>query len=480
MKYSHQTYNLPVQIGDFHYRYTADGQRYYKEVFDTHVYYLMDAEITAGVFAVNKNIQSLLDTQGAITSETEPNDSWQQANGPVGVDPVSGVQDGDLDHDWYFFDVEQPGIVNLHLDKEGIAMDVSVFDSGLNKLASDDSGYGPRLIPGIEVTPGRYYIQVAPREQHSQQIPYTLELQNSYELDYWNILGHGVEGKVLPDNTRRYYYKDHLGSTRMVVNEAGDVQSATDYYPFGMFMEGRSMASDAAKEGFTGHERDDEVGLDYMVARRYDPALGRFLGVDPILHQLNPNELAGVHNGNHYRYSPYAYTFNNPVIYTDPDGRNPFIGVAIRAAVGYVAKRQAKKQAIKAGVASAAKGTAASGMAFQSMLIDEIDSQIFAETMDVPMDGGSFEVEFLDDADAPGIGEGLVETVPDKTNQQNWPDHDPFGNFGEASNIIIKAVRYLTATAVASWSYHKASEKSEPTEEEVIDEKTGQGFIKQN
>jgi len=43
--------NLPVQIGDFHYRYTADGQRYYKEVFGKEEYYLMDAELTTGVFS---------------------------------------------------------------------------------------------------------------------------------------------------------------------------------------------------------------------------------------------------------------------------------------------------------------------------------------------------------------------------------------------------------------------------------------------
>jgi len=72
-------------------------------------------------------------------------------------------------------------------------------------------------------------------------------------------------------------------------------------------MEGRSMASDAAKEGFTGHERDHEVGLDYMVARRYDPTLGRFMSVDPMA-----DEYPGL--------NPYHYVMNNPLIYLDPTG----------------------------------------------------------------------------------------------------------------------------------------------------------------
>jgi len=71
----------------------------------------------------------------------------------------------------------------------------------------------------------------------------------------------------------------------------------------------RNTASAVTREKFTGHERDNEVGLDYMVWRRYDPALGRFLGVDP-------------HDFNYPHLSPYVYAANNPLIYVDPDGRD--------------------------------------------------------------------------------------------------------------------------------------------------------------
>ncbi len=113
---------------------------------------------------------------------------------------------------------------------------------------------------------------------------------------------------------RRYFLKDHLGSIRTTVNESGAVVGYDDYYPFGLVMPGRSSNSanpnDAYK--FTGHERDEEAGLtlDYMMARNYDPMIGRFLQIDPLASQFPA-------------WSPYSYTFNNPLRFTDPTGMAP-------------------------------------------------------------------------------------------------------------------------------------------------------------
>jgi len=87
-----------------------------------------------------------------------------------------------------------------------------------------------------------------------------------------------------------------------------------DYYPFGLTMPGRSSNSANPNDNykFTGHERDDEAGLtlDYMMARNYDPIIGRFLQIDPLAASF-PD------------YSPYNYTLNNPINMWDPDGRAP-------------------------------------------------------------------------------------------------------------------------------------------------------------
>ena len=47
-------------------------------------------------------------------------------------------------------------------------------------------------------------------------------------------------------------------------------------------------------------------------ARWYDPAVGRFSGVDPLAD--HPNQIDK---------NPYAYAWNNPVLLTDPDGQFP-------------------------------------------------------------------------------------------------------------------------------------------------------------
>ncbi|MEZ4909208.1 MAG: RHS repeat-associated core domain-containing protein, partial [Saprospiraceae bacterium] len=61
---------------------------------------------------------------------------------------------------------------------------------------------------------------------------------------------------------------------------------------------------------FTGKEQDSETGLYYYGARYYDPRLGRFLSVDPLAEKYGA-------------WSPYAYTFDNPLKFNDPDGSAP-------------------------------------------------------------------------------------------------------------------------------------------------------------
>ncbi len=62
-----------------------------------------------------------------------------------------------------------------------------------------------------------------------------------------------------------------------------------------------------------------------QAGRMYDPEVSRFLSIDPILHETSPLELQKMHGGKFYSNSPYAYVFNNPIKFTDPDGRNPVL-----------------------------------------------------------------------------------------------------------------------------------------------------------
>ena len=97
---------------------------------------------------------------------------------------------------------------------------------------------------------------------------------------------------------------------------------------FGLAMPDRSSNSANPNDNykFTGHERDEEAGmtLDYMNARTYDPALGRFLQIDPLAEKFPSS-------------SPYVYALNNPVRLVDPDGRAavyPFL-ITVRTYIPY-------------------------------------------------------------------------------------------------------------------------------------------------
>ncbi|MYH19764.1 MAG: hypothetical protein F4132_11715 [Gemmatimonadetes bacterium] len=102
-----------------------------------------------------------------------------------------------------------------------------------------------------------------------------------------------------------YYLADHLGSTRSLVDGEGNVTASYDYWPYGKML--ASSGTGATHFRFTGHERDAESGLDYMLARSYAYDVGRFLRPDP---------MQFVYPG----LSPYAYAANNPLKYVDPDG----------------------------------------------------------------------------------------------------------------------------------------------------------------
>jgi RHS repeat-associated protein len=80
-----------------------------------------------------------------------------------------------------------------------------------------------------------------------------------------------------------YHFRDRLGNP--VVSLAGGdgfVPRFAEYEPYGQQMRTESAAKDVVHE-FTGHERDEVSGLDYMMQRYYEPKYGRFTRPDPKL-----------------------------------------------------------------------------------------------------------------------------------------------------------------------------------------------------
>jgi RHS repeat-associated protein len=129
-----------------------------------------------------------------------------------------------------------------------------------------------------------------------------------------------------------FQFTDPLGTKRVQANAAGQTDERCTSLPFGNDLNnppnlvGTSCipganplgTSDYATEHhFTSRERDAETGNDYLLARYYTSALGRFMSpdwsakVEPVPYSKldNPQTL-----------NLYAYVLNNPLAGADADG----------------------------------------------------------------------------------------------------------------------------------------------------------------
>jgi RHS repeat-associated protein len=90
------------------------------------------------------------------------------------------------------------------------------------------------------------------------------------------------------------------------------VSDKLDYLPFGEQIAGDTSTT----HKFTGKERDSESNLDYFGARYDSSQYGRFMSPDP-------DSMSGLDRlDDPQSFNSYAYARNNPLLYTDPDGRD--------------------------------------------------------------------------------------------------------------------------------------------------------------
>lgn len=102
-----------------------------------------------------------------------------------------------------------------------------------------------------------------------------------------------------------YYTQDALQSVADLMDTSGKVVERYKYLAFGEPL----VESSAGNPWFyTGLSYDKKAKLQFNRYRDYDPMMGRFITVDPI-------NIAGGLN-------LYTYVFNNPLKYSDPDGRD--------------------------------------------------------------------------------------------------------------------------------------------------------------
>ena len=123
------------------------------------------------------------------------------------------------------------------------------------------------------------------------------------------------EGYATISKIPTYYFfiKDHLGNTRATLQSNGTVKQTNQYYPFGKRWDdmGETFKQPYLYNCKELDEMHDLSWYDYG-ARMYEPALGRFMRMDPMAEK-------------YYNISPYAYCANNPINAIDPDGKEIII-----------------------------------------------------------------------------------------------------------------------------------------------------------
>ena len=132
-------------------------------------------------------------------------------------------------------------------------------------------------------------------------------------------------------------FADQFQSGETILNPAANDTSEAVEREFKFLIRGikNSCRRPGRADGFTGHIKDKATGLQplpgpssfkidsldqffgfanqlrSMQARYYDPALGRFLSIDPV----------GFMPSRPGQFNRYSYTYNDPVNFIDPDGK---------------------------------------------------------------------------------------------------------------------------------------------------------------
>lgn len=110
-------------------------------------------------------------------------------------------------------------------------------------------------------------------------------------------------------NTEIFYDQLQVNITYAPLVDKSELQGLiayTDYYPYGLPLSDKYVVGQGYRFGYQGQyaEADQETGFNSFELRMYDPAIGRWLSVDP------KREFA----------SGYLGMGNNPITFTDPDG----------------------------------------------------------------------------------------------------------------------------------------------------------------
>ena len=149
------------------------------------------------------------------------------------------------------------------------------------------------------------------------------------ELNQEALAAPGNPGDSSIASSIYYFHPDHLGSSSYISDGFGNAYQFFLNLPFGETMAEQKLSNSLdSPYKFNGKELDTETGLYYYGARYYNPRISNWLSVNPIALwnpvQETEHYVEGQHNGgvfNPQNLSVYGYTYQNPIGYIDPNGK---------------------------------------------------------------------------------------------------------------------------------------------------------------
>lgn len=118
-------------------------------------------------------------------------------------------------------------------------------------------------------------------------------------------------------NELSYLVTDHHGTATLAIDATNQEYSRRYTTPFGAPRGTTTGAAWPDDKGFLGKTTDTGTGLTHVDARQYDPDIGQFISIDPLLSLDQIHSLNG-----------YSYANQNPATESDPTGLESCYGVA--------------------------------------------------------------------------------------------------------------------------------------------------------
>ncbi|WP_411074167.1 polymorphic toxin-type HINT domain-containing protein [Streptomyces sp. cmx-4-7] len=179
-----------------------------------------------------------------------------------------------------------------HLEKVTAGTDERsyVYDAGGNRLIKREATGTTLYLPGTELK--------------LDAAGHVAKTTRYYAHPAGPVMVKVAEGGTIK---KSYLLSDHNGTATTSVDAETKTVTRRKYTPFGE-ERGTAPSMWPDDKGYLGGTKD-ATGLTHLNAREYDPALGRFISVDPLMDIAESQTM-----------NPYAYANNSPITFSDPSG----------------------------------------------------------------------------------------------------------------------------------------------------------------